>query len=153
MLVKIKSGIVKNSQVFDRVSVFNDSQSLYSKTSMFIFLVKEIILVLLMLCFMKLTVQGSVILDLIILITFHEEHKLWSSSLCNFLHPHTTSSFKGPNILLSILFSNILNLCSSPNVINVRGQVSHPYKTTSKITVLYILICTFLDSRWEEKLF
>jgi hypothetical protein len=27
----------------------------------------------------------------------------------------------------------------------VRDQVSHPYKTTGKITVLYILIFTFLD--------
>jgi hypothetical protein len=35
----------------------------------------------------------------------------------------------GPNILLSTLFWNIVNLCSS---LNVRDQVSHPYKTTSR---------------------
>ena len=38
-----------------------------------------------------------------------------------------------PNILLSALFSNILSLRSS---LNVRDQVSHPYKTTGRITVL-----------------
>jgi hypothetical protein len=32
-----------------------------------------------------------------------------------------------PNILLNTLFSNTLNLCSS---LNVRDQVSHPYKTS-----------------------
>jgi phosphate starvation-inducible membrane PsiE len=46
----------------------------------------------------------------------------------------------GPNILLSILFSNTLNLCSS---LSVRDQVSHPYKTTGKIMILYILILSF----------
>jgi hypothetical protein len=38
-----------------------------------------------------------------------------------------------PNVLLSNLFSNILNLCSP---LNVRDQVSHPCKTTGKITAL-----------------
>jgi hypothetical protein len=48
-----------------------------------------------------------------------------------------TSSLLGPNILLSTLFSNTLSVCSS---FNVRDQVSHPYRTTGKIIVLYILI-------------
>jgi hypothetical protein len=43
----------------------------------------------------------------------------------------------GPNILLSTLFSDTLNMCPS---LGVRDEVSHPYKTTGKITVLYILI-------------
>jgi hypothetical protein len=54
-----------------------------------------------------------------------------------------TSFFSGPNILLSSLFSNTLRLCSS---LNVRDQFLHPYKTTGKIVVLYILIFRFLIS-------
>jgi hypothetical protein len=34
--------------------------------------------------------------------------------------------------------------------INVRNQVSHPYKTTSRIMVLYILTFTFLYTRQED---
>jgi hypothetical protein len=33
----------------------------------------------------------------------------------------------------------------------VRDQVSHPYRTTSKIIVLYTLIFGFLDSNLEDK--
>ena len=55
----------------------------------------------------------------------------------NILHSPVTLSLLGPNILLSTLFSNTLSLCSS---LNVSDQVSHPYKTTGKIIVLYILI-------------
>jgi hypothetical protein len=35
--------------------------------------------------------------------------------------------------------------------LNVRDQVSHPYRTTGKSIVLYIRISTFLDSRQEDK--
>jgi hypothetical protein len=45
-------------------------------------------------------------------------------------------------ILLSTLFSNTLSLCSS---LNIRDQVSHPYRTTGKIRVLYILISLSID--------
>jgi len=41
------------------------------------------------------------------------------------LQPPTTSSFLCPNILLSTLFSNNLNLCPS---FNARNQVSYRYK-------------------------
>jgi len=35
----------------------------------------------------------------------------------------------------------------------VSDQVSHSYKTTGKVTVLYILIFKFLGSRLENKIF
>jgi hypothetical protein len=46
-----------------------------------------------------------------------------------------TSSLLGPNILLSILFSNTRSLGS---FLNVRDHVSYPYRITGKIIVLYI---------------
>jgi len=55
-----------------------------------------------------------------------------SSSVCSFLHPSVTSFLLAPDILLNTLFSNTLSLRSS---LGVSDQVSHPYKTTGKITV------------------
>jgi hypothetical protein len=60
--------------------------------------------------------------------------------------PPVTSSLFGPNILLSTLFSNILSLCSS---LNVREQVSHPYKTIGKIIVVFTNLCQNVMSEAE----
>ena len=53
-----------------------------------------------------------------------EQYRSFSSSYCSLLHPPVTPSLLAPNILLSTLFWNALNLCSS---LNVSDQVSHPY--------------------------
>ena len=71
-------------------------------------------------------------------------------SLCRFLHSLVTSSPLGPNVFINALFSYTLSLHSS---VNVSDQVSHPYKTTDKIIVLYILIFKFVDSKLEDKRF
>jgi hypothetical protein len=64
-----------------------------------------------------------------------QEVKVMKLLIMQFPPISVTSHLFGPNILLSILFSNTF--------LNVREQVSHPYRTTGKIIVLYILI---LDS-------
>ena len=69
-----------------------------------------------------------ILLDLINRIIMSEKYKSLSSSLCRLLHSPDTSFHLGTNILLSTLFSNILNLRYS---LKVSDQVSHPYTTTS----------------------
>jgi hypothetical protein len=66
---------------------------------------------------------------LITRIVFDEEQTLLS-----YLHQfRLTLSILGLSILLSILFSSNLSMYSS---LNVKDQVSHPYKTISKIIIL-----------------
>jgi len=49
------------------------------------------------------------LLQLIILITFGEEYKLWGCLLRYFLRSPINSSLSCPDIITSTLFSNILN--------------------------------------------
>jgi hypothetical protein len=44
-----------------------------------------------------------------------------------------------------------LKTLSPHSSLNLSDQVSHPYKTIGKITVLYILNFTFLDSKLKEE--
>jgi len=89
-------------------------------------------------------------LDLIIRILLGEQYRSFSSTLGSFLYSTVTSSLLYPNILLNTLFSNTLSQRSS---LNVSDHVSHPYRTTGNIIVLYILIFNFWDSKLEDKRF
>ena len=89
-----------------------------------------------------------ILLDLVIRIILSEEYRSLRSWLCRSLHWPVTSYLLGPNILLNTLFPNTLSLRSSPNV---SDEVSHTYKTTGKIIVLYIIIFICLDSKLADK--
>jgi len=80
-----------------------------------------------------------IFLDLFTWIIFGEEYRSLSFSLCGHHHYPVTSSFLGPNILLSTLFSNTLSLRTS---LIVTHQVSHPYRRTGKIySSVYLNLC------------
>jgi hypothetical protein len=89
-----------------------------------------------------------ILLDLIAGITFGEQYRSLSSSLCSYFHSPVTSSLLGPNILLSTLFSNTLSLRSS---LNMSDQVSHPYKTRGKIMILSLNILQNTDDRQSKE--
>ena len=76
-----------------------------------------------------------ILLDFITRTMLGKDYRLLSLSLCSFLHSPATSSLLGPNTLLNTLFSHTLSLLSSHNV---SDQVSHLYRTTGNIIVLYI---------------
>jgi hypothetical protein len=90
-----------------------------------------------------------ILFDLIILIILGEEYKSRSSSLPSF---STLSSPLPSSIQISSSApcSQTLSVYVPPLV---KDQVSHPYRITDKIIVLYILICTFSDSRRRDRKF
>jgi len=57
------------------------------------------------------------------------------------------SCCKDPSVFPSSLLPNTLRLCDS---LSLRDQVSHPYKTTSKIVVLFTRILIFLLTRRKK---
>jgi hypothetical protein len=65
------------------------------------------------------------------------------------LYAVSSSFMLGTNTFHSILFSNILNLCS---FITVTDQIWHPHKT-NEVVIPYILIFTFVDSKRERQKF
>ena len=87
-----------------------------------------------------------ILLDLITRTILGEEYRSLSSSYSSLLSP-VISSLLDPNILLNTLFANTFSL-RSPLIVN--DQVLHPYKTTDKIIILYILIFKFLVSKLED---
>jgi hypothetical protein len=89
-----------------------------------------------------------IVRDLIIIILFGEDYKIWSSLLYSCVRPPIMKSLSGPHILLSTLFSNTLRLRA---FLNIRGQISHPYKSTGKVIVLYILIFTFFRQQMRRQ--
>ena len=76
-----------------------------------------------------------ILLDFITRTLLGEEYISFNSSLCSLLHSPVTSSLIGPNILLNTMFSNTLSFFFFHDV---SDQVSHSYKTTGKIIVLYM---------------
>jgi hypothetical protein len=75
---------------------------------------------------------------------FGEQYRSLITSLCSLFQSPVTSSLLHPNITLSTLFSNTSSL-------NVNDRVSHSYKTTSKIMVLWVLIFIFLEKTGRQK--
>jgi polysaccharide pyruvyl transferase WcaK-like protein len=65
---------------------------------------------------------------------FEEVYDLYKAAHCAVSSSLPPLPASGLNILLSTLFSNLVNLCSS---FTVRNQVPHQYKTTGKITAFY----------------
>jgi hypothetical protein len=84
----------------------------------------------------------------------HPNNIRWRIQAVNFIimqfSPRSVFSFLGPNIFLNNLFSKTLSLRSS---LKMRDQVSHPYSTNDKITVLYILIFRVFDMRRKDERF
>jgi hypothetical protein len=67
--------------------------------------------------------------DFVTKITFCEQYRSFSSSLCSFLHSLVTSSLLCPNTLTSTL---LFNTFSVRYFVKVSDHVSHTYETRGK---------------------
>jgi hypothetical protein len=76
---------------------------------------------------------------------FYHPNNIWWVQI-KMLHL-LTLSLSGPNILLSILFSNTHSICSS---LSVSDHDSHP-QNKGNIIVLYISFFILLDRKWKTK--
>ena len=85
-----------------------------------------------------------ILIHLITCTIFGDKYNLRNSFLYNFLQSSLSS---GPSNFLSTLFSNTLRVGSC---VYIRGQVSHPYKTTAKVVVLCSLMFLFVGSQLDE---
>jgi len=93
---------------------------------------------------MHATCPTHLILYLITLIIPSEACKLWSSHYAVFPSLSPLFPLRSKLCPQYPVLINTLNLCSSHSV---RDQVQHAYKTTGKLTVLYILISKCSDRR------
>jgi len=87
-----------------------------------------------------------ILLDFITRTIFGDQYRSLSSSLCSFVQSLFISSLLGSNTLLNTLFSNTISLRSS---LNVRDQVSHPYKATGNTILLHISIFELWIAKWK----
>jgi hypothetical protein len=86
-------------------------------------------------------------LDLICLMITGGEYKLWSSSLCNFIHSPVSSSLWGQTI-----FSEPCSQTPSVDVLPLMWEIKfHTHAEQLVELCFYILIFTFLDSRRGDK--
>jgi hypothetical protein len=91
-------------------------------------------------------------LDLIIpaIREFGKAYKLWSSSSYSCLQPPVTSSLFGPNVLLSTVFWNTLNLCSSLN--NQRQSFKPVQIWRQNYISVYLDFYVFRQKRRRQKI-
>jgi hypothetical protein len=87
---------------------------------------------------MPATCPTNLILHMITRTIFGEQCRSWSSSLCSFLQAPVTPSLLGPNLFPR--HTILKHPQPAPPLPNVTDQVSHQYKITGKIIIMYTLI-------------